>query len=475
MEEMQSKPKILKDLLEALWKDSKQEESFQQKTLILRQVVSTVTLCRRQGMNNISAWLVGVGLEMVGMTINTDEIPNNLSEEDKSLVLQLFQELSIVAFYVDFPTNQNNGAHEICHGLRISELLLFAKSMQSQDYVDLSNINKTMIQINEYFYVNQLPTEKRTQVPITMPLINENSPERYRPMNPSILKTESGFLVLCRGINYDQQGAVNFTSLDHDRMIRTRNFLIVTDREFSPISTHEIIDKTIRHKYPTCVLGLEDCHLAEVEGTIWFTCVTLDTNPHGKTQISLCKLPEETNKDGNYEVIELTPLIGPDLRRNEKNWLPFSHDGKLAMIYGYDPLTIKVPTMIDLKATGETTNFLEMGTHIDFSRFRGSAGPIKFPYDGYQGELIVIHEVILRNEGRCYTHRFVWLDQNFAIGTISPPWFIDHKGIEFCKSLVFNHSDDKLILGVGIEDREAWIYQVSIDVVSSLLHPVKSF
>ena len=424
---------------------------------------------RIQGENVIAVSFISKCLDLCGLSLDSFEtvdssnfiqIFNNLIEKEKILVYKLIEEMTINAFYI-------NSGKKL--GLRLSELLLFCTNN-----IGCANINKNMIHNNELFYLNKLDIIKRKQVQCDMPFIDDTFIQRYNPLNPSIIKIDNGYMILCRGVNYNQTNASDYKSMDKDGMIRTRNFIVLMDINLNKISQSEIVDKSVRDKLPTRVLGLEDCHLVKIDDTAWFTCTTLDTNPVRVPQISLCKLPTQLDENGNCAVTELTPLNGPNPNRCEKNWLPFSHEDKLAVIYHYNPITIKLIEFDELKPTGNTNTAIEREIQYDFSRFRGSAGPIDFNYKKNEGKLAVIHEVIFRNDGRRYFHRFIWFDQNYDIKAVSYPWYMDHIGIEFCKALVNSHMENEILLGVGIEDKEAWIYHISKNIVHEMLHNIES-
>lgn len=160
--------------------------------------------------------------------------------------------------------------------------------------------------------------------------------------------------------------------------------------------------------------GLEDCRLFEWNKELWFTCTTVDTNPCGRHQISLCKLSNKAS-DEQIAVEKLLPMQGPDCYRVEKNWLPFVKSGQLYLIYQYAPFTIYKPHL----ETGECQVVFEYESSYDFSRFRGSAPPIEFD-DGY---LLLVHEVgFLQDFHRFYTHRFLFLDKEFVVRRLSNPF-----------------------------------------------------
>lgn len=324
---------------------------------------------------------------------------------------------------------------------------------------------------NMLFYVSNLKDAEYKPIQIDLPLIREGLAAHYNPMNPSIKKTDAGYDVICRTVNYMQIGAKHFKSLDlfdASNTAKTRNFLVRYDRDFNLLSQKEIIEKLPCERWKVSnVEGLEDCRMFEYNNAIWFACTTLDTNPTGQPQISLCKLAD--NSGSLVYAEKLIPLLGPDPFRCEKNWLPFIKDKEIHLIYSYDPLVIYIPKLDEEngKLTNQVILRFENPKH-DFSRFSGSAAPVKFE-DGY---LLLVHETIYDDMQRNYMHRFVYMDQDFGIKKVSKPFTFLHKGIEYSCGFTIDHSGTKLVIALGIEDREAYLCTVHLDTVRFLLEPL---
>ena len=354
------------------------------------------------------------------------------------------EERSIVAYYTRFREEGFNAA---------SKLVLTRDvpwNVKAQTYNNLR------------FYIQKLPGTRYLPIALDLPLIETGIDERYHPMNPSILKTDDGYQVICRTVNYTQTGAKIFQTVDKSGIFRTRNFLIHYDQQFNFLSQNEIIEQLPRERIrcwiSSNIKGLDDCRIFNLQGKTWFSCTTNDTNPTGNFQISLCRLSDtETGV-----VDKLVPLLGPDPDRCEKNWVPFIKNGELLLIYSYDPYIIYKPDL----DTGVCTEILHDQPGDDLTSFRGSAAPVEF--DG--GYLMLVHEVAhLEDHSRIYYHRFVFLDDTFKVQKLSKPFIFQHAGVEFCTSMTLDHAEKQLILGVGVEDREAYLCFVDLDTIRSLL------
>ena len=368
--------------------------------------------------------------------------------EPAILPYQFDEEISIAAYYT---------SHREEGELIINDLLLERQvpwSSKSQAYRNL------------LFYAQKL--EEKRSIPITfdIPFIQPGAEERYHPMNPSIRRTENGYQVICRTVNYTQTGAKFFSTSDPTGVFKTRNFLLDYDESFNLLAEKEIIEDLPRKKHRFFNLeGLDDCRIFAFNKGVWFSCNTGDTNPFANFQISLCKLQEEA-LDSQIKVAKLLPLKGPDLKRCEKNWLPFIKEETLHFIYSYDPLLIYTPNL----QTGQCTVFTQYQPYHDFSHFRGSAGPI--PFD--EGYLVLVHEVALQDDqSRCYLHRFLYLNSDFIVKKISKLFTFNHLGVEYSCSMTLDHSGAQLIIPIGVEDREAYIYFYDCDQIRSCLYPIK--
>ncbi len=356
---------------------------------------------------------------------------------------QFEQELSIVAFYTRFKED----------GYKAASDLLIRK--------DVPWHVKDQTYKNILFYSQNLKNTRFQPIDIDLPLILEDDDEKYHPMNPSILKTEDGYKLICRSVNYTQIGAKHFNTIDPAGIIKTRNFLVDYTKDFKIRSNKEIIEDLPRERLPYCnVLGLEDARIFEFQQSSWFTCSSRDNTPDGRPQISLCKIGNDTR------VEKMVLLHGPDPQRCEKNWLPFVHEGNFYVLYSYDPFIVYKPDM----ETGDCELEISYEPTQDFSQFRGSAGPIPFD-DGF---LVLIHEVVhFSDNTRCYLHRFLYLDHRFYVKQISKPFTFLHQGVEFCGSMTLDHEGTHLVLPIGIEDNKAYLCLVDTKTVRSLLTPLQ--
>lgn len=355
------------------------------------------------------------------------------------------EEISIAAYYTSFKDE----------GLAAANRLILKRNVPTN--------TKEQAYKNLLFYVQNLKKADFQPIEIELPLIREGLQERYNPMNPSIQKTDDGYHLICRTVNYSQTGAVDFKSRDPlDGTIRTKNFLIHYNHDFKIVSQKEIIENLPKNLWKSSVEGLEDCRLFRLKNTNWFTCSTRGTHPKNIGQ-SLCKLEDASSATSTIKVEKFIPLQGPDENKCEKNWLPFIHDDEIYMVYSYDPFIIYKIN----QANGSCEPVVQYEPSHDFSHFRGSAAPIEFD-DGY---LMLVHEVVF-NTQRYYLHRFLYLDKNFTIKKLSKPFTFLHKGIEYSCGMTLDHSGKKCIIPIGFEDQQAYLVSIDLETIRSLLEPL---
>lgn len=361
---------------------------------------------------------------------------------------QLDEELSISSYYTKY---REDGF------VAINNLLL-------RKNVPWRSVNQAYH--NALFYVEPLKNARFQAIAIDTPIIEEGFDERYHPMNPSISKTEDGYKVICRAVNYTQKDARVFNTVDKTGVFRTKNFLVEYDKDLNLLREQEIIENLPREKIKCFnVDGLDDCRIFSFHNQSWFTCTTSDTNFYGNFQISLCKLEDKEREDNKFYVEKLIPLNGPNPYRCEKNWLPFVLSDRLFVIYQYEPFTIFEVN----PESGDCDLVFENSPLHNFAHFRGSAAPILFD----DGLLIIVHEVVQDNDySRRYLHRFVYINSNYEIERVSKPFIFLHQGVEYCCGMTLSHSGEDLVITIGVEDNEAHLCVVDLDTVIELLEPL---
>jgi hypothetical protein len=65
------------------------------------------------------------------------------------------------------------------------------------------------------------------------------------------------------------------------------------------------------------------------------------------------------------------------------------------------------------------------------------------------GLLFVVHQALDLNGRRGYSHRFLLLDDDYAITAMSAPFSLSQPGVEFCAGLARHNGAFLLTFGIG--------------------------
>jgi tetratricopeptide (TPR) repeat protein len=360
--------------------------------------------------------------------------------------------LSIAAFYTPFKVE----------GYQAADRLILKKNISKE--------SKELAYRNMVYYVEKLSNAKYEPIVFQLPITREGSKLHFNPMNTGIIKTDEGYLLLCRTVNYKQEGTTGHCLIDAEdatNQFKTKNYLLHYDRNFKLLSQKEIVENLPRAKFKWWnAEGVEDCRPFFMKNALWFVCTTCDTNFTGNRQMTLCKVAEEKSSENVLNVEKLVPLKGPNPRRCEKNWVPYVDGDTLKLIYSYDPFIVYKPNI----ETGDSEITLQYEPKHYFEKFRGSTPPIE--WDG--GYLLIVHEAvpIPAQQKQFYMHRFLFMDKDFVVQSVSSPFVFKHFGVEFTCGMVIDHTGKNLVIPTSVEDREAYIGLVDLETVRSMLHPL---
>ena len=176
-----------------------------------------------------------------------------------------------------------------------------------------------------------------------------------------------------------------------------------------------------------------------------------------------------------------------DFNLSEKNWLYINHKDKIKFIHSHQPFGVKLVNYSDSINSQINTNEkivdipfenIDQGANLPgLTDFRGSAPPMRFFYEGIDGWLSIIHEVSRRRDGNglCYLHRFVFYNPDLHVKYISQMFYFEQRGIEFCRSMSYTYDEKMIVIGVGIKDLYAKLFEVEIETIKSMLIPLDNF
>lgn len=224
------------------------------------------------------------------------------------------------------------------------------------------------------------------------------------------------------------------------QVIKTRNFLLDLDTDLKTTRTVELVDATgaARTSYP--VHGFEDARLFAWRGAWWATATVCDFTEDGRREIALLQI----GPDG--AVVHAEPLRGPWSEHAQKNWMPFVEGDVLRFIYATQPTTT-----FELHADDDQHHKILHATNADLGHGRLRGGSQGVRVDG--GWLFLVHDVAFPGSGRIYIHRFVLLDDERRLVSMTEPFYFERLGIEFCAGLA--QVGDKLVASYAVNDGSA--------------------
>ncbi len=290
----------------------------------------------------------------------------------------------------------------------------------------------------------------------------------WNASNPSIYCGPSGLRCVVRTVNYRIVDG-RYVTPAGDGVICTRNFLLDLGDDLKTRKVVEMVDRdaTPRTSFP--IHGFEDARLFEWRGKWWATATVCDFTD-GRREIALLELGE----DG--AIVRAEALRGPWSAQTQKNWMPVvDHaQGVARIVYSTSP-----PLIFDLADADEVApprswhvaDRHAVGVPIDVTdaafalhgRLRGGSQGVRVD-DGW---IFVVHDVAFPGSGRVYLHRFVQLDDDLKLVSMSDPFYFERLGIEFCAGLAL--VGDKLVASYSVNDGSARLGIFSLGAVRGAL------
>lgn len=281
----------------------------------------------------------------------------------------------------------------------------------------------------------------------------------YESSSATIAATPNGIIAGIRLVNYRHANGVSFDSKDSDKVIRSREVLCELVPGKEPL-TYKVAEgmsgpayweaeQNIPESWPAChVMGIEDQRFVWHEGTLYFLGNSWQVpEAPGRPQMVLGCF--EPGGAGLFKGVKrVMPVRYAGAQHTEKNWLPFVWKGKLCAIYGYEPELVVLE--IDPE-TGVASVLARHETPWEAGRFRGSAGPVQIP--GTESYGLLVHEVTAIDGKRIYSQRFMTLSAELRPTRLSPPFYVDHRGVEFPLGMMTVEERYALIT-YGREERE---------------------
>ena len=165
------------------------------------------------------------------------------------------------------------------------------------------------------------------------------------------------------------------------------------------------------------------------------------------------------------EIDQLTPIASPHGYRREKNWMPWVKGDELRFIYA--PANLEVYRYKD--ASLELVNKMSQPD----PRLAGYSGSSQVQRSGDDWIFAVHYAARMPQKATAfllpsyYLHRFVVISDDCSIRAISPEFFLEHRGTEFCAGLAIDLNS--VIVSYGYEDHGTRIMKISRTKLNSIL------
>ncbi len=345
------------------------------------------------------------------------------------------EEVSICGYYSPDPSRRFAG-REACFSLATRR--------------DVSGSTRAIARSNSAFYAARFDEMFPGATACSIPFTPEPG---WLPANPSITRTSAGWVGIIRTVNYRiENGSYQLPA--GDRVVRTRNHLVRLTDSFDISSTREIDEASDAPVLPEArIRGYEDCRIFAWRSGLWASATVADRSD--RCEMILLEL----DFDGTVRSEHRMP--GPVADRHEKNWAPLVFGEELLFLYLSDPTIL----MRYDPASETVTELTRQIPPFALEHLRGGSQLV--PVD--DGWIYLAHDVsAVHGSERVYLHRFVHLNDAFAIDAITDPFYFARKGIEFASGLA--RDGDCLVASFGVNDGAAHLATFDLPLVVSQLH-----
>lgn len=390
------------------------------------------------------------------------------------------------ALFVDEPSHRRRPLEEIAitayycgqpeRGMRAAEALL-ADRDQPPGFHDTVACNQT-------FYLRNLPVRDRGRFPIPKG-VSKKYRMPYTGTNPTIAPADftaalrkaartkkrecaPAYDVHVRLVNYTQTNGRHYDA--EGGVFRTRGAVLRWSPEAGVVVPPKEVTLTLPKGWDeTRINGLEDVRWVEHDRRLWFTATCCQVpGAGGWPRVVLGRMTKD--RHGIEQVVKLDYGKQGEGDR-EKNWVPWSYNGELLLIYSYDPLVIvRVDT-----ATGACTEVQRWTPPFHAARWKGSTAPVPWRDGSW---VMLVHETAYMPgngawEYSVYAHRLVELGlPSLTMSRYSRPFTWERAGqsgacVEYAAGLA--RSGNGLIVTYGVEDREAAWAKIPAETVEALL------
>jgi len=256
---------------------------------------------------------------------------------------------------------------------------------------------------------------------------------------PSICMDNNKVYINVRYVDYRINSDGTYTNNPN---ITTKNLITIFDiREPAWKKTDEFILK-YNEEYDNFYVGIEDIRLIMHDGNLHF---------NGNRPLSWGHITIETGTiDVSCQMTNSKLAIKQNINKIEKNWVLFSDNAKLNVIYQWYPLTIGEFTN-NGAADSPTTTFITTQTiqtpHL-FKWARGSTNGVVIGDDIW----FIVH-IVSDEARRHYYHIFVILDKiTHNVKKYSTPFSFEKENIEYTLGFAYMEEAAQFLLGYSTND-----------------------
>ena len=240
----------------------------------------------------------------------------------------------------------------------------------------------------------------------------------YVATSTSMIRQSNGYLLNIRYVNFRIQEDGSYLmmidgKLSRDNPVRSRNFMLQVDKNFTPQGPLEEMFPTFPSKHTVHIQGLENLRLYQDGEQVKWIGTSMEFSYNGKIRQVIGVY--NTSSNNLTEGLSLRPLFQEN--ECEKNWIPLGND---EYIYSWHPFRIG-------KAEGETFTITEtQNTPRFFEHMRGSTNLVE-----YDGSFYCITHVVQYIKPRKYYHMVVRLNNERKIEAWTNPFYFKTNSIEY--------------------------------------------
>lgn len=284
--------------------------------------------------------------------------------------------------------------------------------------------------------------------------VSVDVPTHLACCNPSIIATAEGWLCTVRTHNLVPVRDGSEYRLDGNDLVN-ENWLLCLNDDLTVIHRQAIVvasggcgvdADSLRR---IAANGLEDVRLFMFGGAPYALASAARFSSRTST-MTLCRF-----LGARLDVLE--ELASPWGERQEKNWMPLIIGKRMYAVYSVNPFIL-----LEVGKGGiRLVAYRPVSSRTPY--YSGSSQLL--PYE--DGWLCVAHRCSRVFGRKYYVHRFITFNTDWSIGSMSPEFFIEERGIEFCAGIA--SKGDRIVMSYGVRDAAARLVELSSSQMRYLL------